>query len=292
MWKYAVSPKKELKKIRKWKALGFILPSLCGMFLFYLLPYLDVVRMSFTDLITGDWIGFENYGEVLKNEAFLLAAGNTIQFMIVCIPLLLSISLLLAVVLQKIMKGKFLQVGLLLPMAIPVASVVLLWKGIFDLHGFLNAFLNLFGIKGKDWMNTDGAFGVMVFSYIWKNLGYSVTLWLVGLTAIPKQIYEAANIDGASETESFLHITIPNLLPTFFTNTVVSLINSFKVYREAYLVAGDYPEPSIYMMQHLFNNWFRNLALDNLAVGAVMITLVFLILVWGFWKSWGKVDEE
>ena len=262
------------------------------MCLFYLLPYLDVVKKSFTDLITGDWIGFENYREVLKNEAFLLASGNTIRFMIVCIPLLLSISLLFAVILQKIVNGRFLQAGLLLPMAIPVASVVLLWKGTFDLHGFLNAFLNIFGIEGKDWMNTDSAFGVMVFSYVWKNLGYSVTLWLVGLTAIPKQIYEAADIDGASETKSFLHITVPNLLPTFFTNTVVSLINSFKVYREAYLAAGDYPVQSIYMMQHLFNNWFRNLSLNDLAVGAVIITLVFLILVWGFWKGWGKMDEE
>lgn len=291
MWKCAVSRRTELKKRRKWKALGFILPSFCGMFLFYLLPYLDVVKKSFTDLITGDWIGFENYREVLKNEAFLLASGNTIQFMIVCIPLLLGISLLLAVILQKIMNGKFLQIGLLLPMAIPVASVVLLWKGTFDLHGFLNVFLHIFGIKGKDWMNTDSAFGVMVFSYIWKNLGYSVTLWLVGLTAIPKQIYEAANIDGAGEIKSFFHITIPNLLPTLFTNTVISLINSFKVYREAYLVAGDYPEQSIYMMQHLFNNWFRNLSLSDLAVGAVIITLVFLILIWGFWKGWGKMDE-
>lgn len=77
----------------------------------------------------------------------------------------------------------------------------------------------------------------------------------------------------------------------FFTITVISLINSFKVYREAYLVAGDYPDQSIYMMQHLFNNWFRDLSLDKLAVGAVINTAIFVVLIWGFWKGWGQMDE-
>lgn len=66
---------------------------------------------------------------------------------------------------------------------------------------------------------------------------------------------------------------------------------SFKVYREAYLVAGDYPDQSIYMMQHLFNNWFRDLSLDKLAVGAVINTAIFVVLIWGFWKGWGQMDE-
>lgn len=291
MRKYSVKREKKLRKIRKWKGVGFILPSFFGLCLFYLLPYLDVVKRSFTGLLTGAWAGLDNYRIVFQNEAFQLAAKNTARFIGVCVPILIVVSLLFAVVIQKTAKGKFLQVGFLLPMAIPVASVVLLWKGAFDPHGFLNAFLNMFGIGGRDWMNTGSAFWVLVFSYIWKNLGYSIVLWLAGLAAIPKQIYEAANIDGAGEVKCFLHITIPNLLPSFFTITVLSLINSFKVYREAYLVAGDYPDPSIYMMQHLFNNWFRNLSLDNLAVGAVLTALVFLVLIWCFWKGWGQTDD-
>ena len=122
-------------------------------------------------------------------------------------------------------------------------------------------------------------------------MGYCMILWLASLAAIPKEMYEAAKIDGSEEMACFLYITLPNLLSSFFTITVISLINSFKVYREAYLVAGDYPDQSIYMMQHLFNNWFRDLSLDKLAVGAVINTAIFVVLIWGFWKGWGQMDE-
>lgn len=282
---------KRVKKAGIWKAFPFIMPSLCGIVLFYLLPYLDVIKKSFSSPVTGVFTGLENYQMVFENEAFQLAAKNTVRFIVTCVPLLVLSSLIVAVILQKCVKGKFLKIVFLFPVAIPVVSVVLLWKDVFDVQGFLNSFLNLLGVSGNDWMNTKSAFWVLVFSYIWKNMGYFIILWLASLASIPKEIYEAAKIDGSGEIRCFLYITIPNLLPYFFTITVISIINSFKVYREAYLVAGDYPDQSIYMMQHLFNNWFRNLSLDKLAVGAVINTAIFVILVWGFWKGWGKMDE-
>ena len=282
---------KRVKKAGIWKAFPFIMPSLCGIVLFYLLPYLDVIKRSFSSPVTGVFTGLENYQMVFENEAFQLAAKNTVRFIVTCVPLLVLSSLIVAVILQKCVKGKFLKIVFLFPVAIPVVSVVLLWKDVFDVQGFLNSFLNLLGVSGNDWMNTKSAFWVLVFSYIWKNMGYFIILWLASLASIPKEIYEAAKIDGSREIRCFLYITIPNLLPYFFTITVISIINSFKVYREAYLVAGDYPDQSIYMMQHLFNNWFRNLSLDKLAVGAVINTAIFVILVWGFWKGWGKMDE-
>ena len=282
---------KRMKKAGAWKGFFFILPSLCGLILFYLLPYLDVIKRSFSSPVTGTFTGLDNYWLVFGNKAFQLAVKNTVRFIITCVPILVISSLLVAVILQKIVKGNLLKIGFLFPMAIPVASVVLLWKGVFDPQGFLNSFLNLFGISGNDWMNTKSAFWVLVFSYIWKNMGYCMILWLASLAAIPKEMYEAAKIDGSGEAACFLYITLPNLLSSFFTITVISLINSFKVYREAYLVAGDYPDQSIYMMQHLFNNWFLDLSLDKLAVGAVINTAIFVVLIWGFWKGWGQMDE-
>lgn len=282
---------KRMKKAGTWKGFFFILPSLCGLILFYLLPYLDVIKRSFSSPVTGEFTGLDNYWLVFGNKAFQLAVKNTVRFIITCVPILVISSLLVAVILQKIVKGNLLKIGFLFPMAIPVASVVLLWKGVFDPQGFLNSFLNLFGISGNDWMNTKSAFWVLVFSYVWKNMGYCMILWLASLAAIPKEMYEAAKIDGSGEAACFLYITLPNLLSSFFTITVISLINSFKVYREAYLVAGDYPDQSIYMMQHLFNNWFRDLSLDKLAVGAVINTAIFVVLIWGFWKGWGQMDE-
>ena len=191
----------------------------------------------------------------------MLAGKNTVRFFGICIPLLVGLSLLLAVCLNSLKeKGKqLLKTAFLLPMAIPVATVVLLWKVLFNGHGFLNHILSLFSIKGTDWLNTDASFAVLVISYIWRNLGYDIVLWLAGLMAIPQSIYEAAKTDGAGAWKCFTRITVPNLLPSLFTIVVLSLLNGFKVFREAYLVAGDYPQEKMYLLQHVFNNWYRDL---------------------------------
>ncbi len=128
-------------------------------------------------------------------------------------------------------------------------------------------------------MDSPTAFWVLVGSYLWKNLGYDVVLWMAGLSSISNAIYEAARIDGAGEWTIFRRITLPCLLPTLFTVSVLSLLNSFKVFREAYLVAGDYPHRSMYLLQHLFNNWFRDLSFDRMAAGAVLTAMVILCLI-------------
>lgn len=107
-----------------------------------------------------------------------------------------------------------------------------------------------------------------------------MVLWLSGISAINPALYEAAQIDGAGSIKRFVKITLPNLMPTLFTVTVLSLLNSFKVFREAYLIAGSYPDDSIYMLQHLFNNWFSNLDVDKMCAGAVMMaSLVFILIM-------------
>ena len=173
-------------------------------------------------------------------------------------------------------------------MAIPVASVVLLWKLLFHKKGILNGILACLSLPALDWMNTDASFYVLVASYLWRNLGYDMILWMAGLAAIPGALYEAARVDGAGEWKCFWSITLPNLLPSFFTITVLSLLNAFKVFREAYLVAGDYPQEKMYLLQHLFNNWYRELSLDKMSAAAVVTGTVILGLILLLWKTWGK----
>lgn len=267
----------------------FLLPGFLGVLVFYLVPFLDVVRRSFTQAVGGKFVGFSNYKAVLTNQAFLLAAGNTIRFAAVCLPLLILISLGIAVLLQRAGKAAgFLKGAYLVPLAIPAASVVLLWKLLFDNQGMINGLLKSLGLSGRDWMNTGASFGVLVFSYIWKNLGYDVVLWIAGLSMVPQQIYEAARVDGAGEWRCFFKITLPAIRPVAFTIVVISFLNSFKVFREAYLVSGNYPHDSIYLLQHLFNNWFRELSVDKMAAGAVLMALVIFGLVCLLQKSWGR----
>lgn len=113
-----------------------------------------------------------------------------------------------------------------------------------------------------------------------------MVLWLAGLAGISPSIYEAAAVDGAGAWTIFWRITLPNLLPSLFTITVLSFLNAFKVFREAYLVAGDYPHDSMYLLQHLFNNWFRELSMDKLAAGAVMTAGVILFLILLLRRAW------
>lgn len=278
---------------RWWEGLLFVLPSLLGVVIFILLPFLDVIRRSFSEAVGGKFVGLRNYRTIFANEAFRQAAFNTIRFTGICIPLLVLLSLAAAVLLQNQKKaGSALKSMYLMPMAIPVASVVLLWRLLFAGKGILNGLLSSIGGTPIDWMNTDYAFGVLVFSYIWKNLGYDVILWLAGLSGIPTSIYEAARVDGAGEWRCFLSITLPNLLPSLYTISVLSFLNSFKVFREAYLVAGDYPQKSIYLMQHLFNNWFRDLSLDKMAAAAVLNAGVIFLLILFLQRAWAKEDVE
>lgn len=109
---------------------------------------------------------------------------------------------------------------------------------------------------------------------------------MAGLGAIPAALYEAARVDGAGEWKCFIKITVPNLLPSLFTIVVLSLLNGFKVFREAWLVAGDYPQERMYLLQHLFNNWYRDLSLDKMAAAAVVTGSVILVLILILQKAW------
>ena len=188
-------------------------------------------------------------------------------------------------------------------MAVPAATVVLVWKLIFDRQGFLNLFLTRLGeaaysagvlqsapVFDIDYMRTGAAFWVLVFSYIWKNLGYTVVLWLTGILSISTQIREAARVDGAGEFTCFVRIIMPNLKPVLYTITVLSFLNTFKAFREAYLVAGSYPDESMYLLQHLFNNWYRDLAMDKMAAAAVVTGIAIMVLVLLLQKAWERED--
>ncbi len=280
------------KAKRQWAGLFFVLPSLLGVIIFLWIPFLDTIRRAFVGSVSGAWAGLKNFQMVLENEAFGLAVRNTVRFTAICIPLLIVLSLLAALVLQQWGRlGKWIKSAFLVPMAIPAASVVLLWRLTFHRNGFINGFLHLFGITGPDWMNTDAAFWVLVFSYLWKNLGYDIVLWLAGLSGISRSLYEAARVDGAGKLACFRYITLPSLKPSLYTISVLSFLNSFKVFREAYLVAGDYPQESMYLLQHVFNNWYRNLDLDKMAAGAALTAVFVFGLILLLKKAWEGGDE-
>jgi multiple sugar transport system permease protein len=258
----------------------FLGPSLIGLIFFVLIPFGDAIRRSFTTAMGGKFVGLDNYGTVIDNQAFKMAVSNTSKFIIICVPLLLLLSLMLSVMIGSLKKLKsFFKTSFLIPLAIPVSSVVFLWKVVFHQNGLFNILLSKVGIEGFDWMSTR-AFPILVFSYLWKNVGYDMVLWLAGLDTISLNLYEAASVDGANSWKKFRYITLPGLLPTVYIVTVLSILNTFKVFREAYLIAGPYPrDNSIYMLQHLFNNWFSKLDIQKMCAAAVMVALVITVII-------------
>ena len=261
-------------------ALALLAPGITGILVFFLIPYADTIRRSFYDARGKNFIGTDGYVSVLNNSAFKLAASNTAKFIAVCIPLLLLISLIIALLVRSVRpRGKAFKTTYLLPMATPVASIVLLWQVMFHQNGLLNTVLETIGAQTVDFMGSSAAFWVLVFTYLWKNSGYNMILWLAGLDGISESLYEAARVDGANAWQCFRYITLPGLTPTVGLVAILSLLNGFKVFREAYLVAGAYPHDSIYLLQHLFNNWFQNLDVSRLCAAAVMLTIVLLIII-------------
>ena len=278
---------------RKIIAISFLLPHMLGVLYFFLLPMVQVLLRSFQSAVGGRWVGLQNYRTVFQNTAFALAASNTARFIAVCVPILVGLSLILTVAVQSLpLVGKTIRSAFLLPMAIPAASVVLVWKALFHDNGLVNHALLDTGMGTIPWMDSGAAFWMLVLSYLWKNLGYTMVLWAAGLSAIPESCYEAAQVDGASPWQIFFRITLPNLRGTGYIIVVLSVLNSFKVFREAWLVAGDYPDESMYLMQHLYNNWFRELDFDKIAAASVICSAVIFLLIGLLRRAWDKEDRE
>lgn len=225
-------------------------------------------------------MALQNYVTVVSNSAFRLAFFNTLRFLVICVPILVLASLFCSMLIAGLKEGgTVFKTSLLVPLAIPVASIVLLWKLFFHPKGLVNQITALFGVTGIDWIGGETAFGVLVFTYIWKNLGYDVVLWVAGLAAISDELYEAARVDGAGIIARFRYVTLPGLSKTAFLVVSLSVFNSFKVFREAYLIAGEYPHESIYMLQHLFNHWFVTLDIQKMSAASVLLLLVVALPV-------------
>ena len=273
----------------------FILPSLLGTLVFVIIPFLDVFKRSFHTVITKQFCGLQNYRTVFTNQAFDLAVKNTFRFTIVCIPLLVVIGLVIAMPVSRLKNAGVIKSLYLFPLAMPTATIVIAWKMLFYKQGFLNLFLSklgeltgLWGEIHKDYLGSSAAFWVLVVSYIWKNTGYTLVLWLAGILGISNELLEAARVDGASELQCFFKIILPNLKGSLYTIVILSFLKSFKIYREAYLTAGAYPEQDIYLLQHLFNNWFVNLDFDKMAAATVCVggfLFVVIMLLQHLWDS-------
>jgi multiple sugar transport system permease protein len=274
-------------------AVLFIAPSIIGLLVFYILPFIWMILYSFFDQpVNGSFVGFNNYIGLINNGIYRKALLNSGIFTGVSVPLIIVLSLVLAILLnQKIHFKNTLRTSFIVPLVVPVASIILFFEYLFDYNGFINKVLSLFNMTNIDWVNSSWAMYLVIIIYIWKNLGYNIVLFLAGLQGIPKEYYEAADIDGAGVLAKFFNITIIYLMPTTFFVIIISIINSFKVFKEIYLLSGNYPHESIYMLQHYINNMFNKLDYHKLVTSAVLMAIFVYLIIFILFRLQKRVER-
>ena len=278
------------------KSMCFLSPSLLGVGIFFILPFGVVVYYSLIDGVgSKNFVFLQNFIKLFDNSAFRLAAKNTLTFSAMAVPLAVVLSMVLALMLESRipLKSQF-RTFFLSPMMVPVASVVLIWQVLFNYNGTINEFLMLFGADKIDWLQSQFAPVVVLLLFLWKNLGYNMILFMAALNNIPKELLEVADVEGAGEMYKFFAIKLRYLSPTVLFVTILSLINSFKVFREVYLLAGSYPYETLYTLQHFMNNTFDSLDYQKLSAAAVLMALVMVVIIALLFKAedWFGKDVE
>lgn len=259
----------------------FLAPSFIGVIIFFIVPFFVVIYYSLiNNPVQKEFVFLNNFIALFHNKAFLLAAGNTFRFSLIAVPLAVILSLLMACLLEKSLpfKSQF-RSFFLTPMMVPVASVVLVFQVLFNQNGVINEFLNVFGADKIDWFKSDYAMVIVVILFLWKNLGYNMILFMAALAAVPKDVLEAAKMDGANNMQLFFRLKLKYLSSTIFFVTIFSIINSFKVFREVYLLTGNYPYESLYMLQHFMNNAFQSLNYQRLSAAAILMSIVMIVII-------------
>ncbi len=270
--------KKIIRKLQSW---SWLFPSLAGVLIFFVVPFCVVIYYSVLDNpVFANFVGLENYLKLFRNTAFLQAAKNTAIFSAVAVPISVILSLIMAFGLNSRIPGKsWIRSCFLCPLMVPIASVVLVWQVIFHYHGTLNQITALFGAEPVDWLKTEWSYMVLTVMFLWKTLGYNMILFMSAIAGIPTDILEVAELEGAGEFYKFLHIKLRYLSPTILFVTILSIISSFKMFREVYLLTGDYPYESMYLLQHFMNNTFKSLDYQKLSSAAVLLSVVMIIII-------------
>ena len=254
---------------------------LTGFAAFFVIPFgISIIRTFYSGAGGERFVGFEHYISIFQSEAFRLALVNTLRFIGVGVPLILVLSFTISIMLQGTIRGKnTFRSFFIMPLVVPVASVILVFSILFERSGIINNLLISLGLLPVDYLNSDRAFFVLITLYLWKNIGYNIILFMAGLSQIPGDYYDAAKVDGAGKWRTTIFITLPLMVPTFFFTTVISIINSFKSFREAFALGGSYPNQSIYMLQHFMNNNFYNLNYARLSVASLLTFMIIIALV-------------
>lgn len=243
-----IAVKKKYKKGDFLSALLFLSPTLVIFTAFILFPVFFSFYLSFHswNMFSGDttFVGLENYSRMIQDAEFWQVLGNTAVYTFGTIPINMALSLWVAYLLNKKLKGKkFLRTAFFAPVIISPVAAAVIWRWMYDPNfGLVNYLISFLGIGSINWLNepTAAMFALIIMG-VWKTFGINMILFSAGLQGIPDNYYEAAELDGAGKWAKFYHITIPMLAPTTFFIMIMSMISSFQVFDIVYVLTSGGP---------------------------------------------------
>jgi multiple sugar transport system permease protein/sn-glycerol 3-phosphate transport system permease protein len=257
---------------------------LFGVFTFWPLfynAYLSFVNWNFLRP-TKRWVWFDNYIDVFSSSQFWVIVGNTIIFSVASVGLTLLIGLGLALLLNQPLRGRNAARAILFaPVIISGAAIAIVWSYIYDpRYGLLAQLLGFVGIRSPDWLvDPVWAMPAVIIVYVWQNLGYAVVIYLAGLQGIPRELYEAARVDGAGPWDRFRHVTLPGLSPIAFFLSVTSILACFQAFDIIKVLTDGGPANATNtLIYHLYELGFVSYEAGNAGVIAMVLFFIMLIL--------------
>lgn len=261
----------------------FLLPAGIVLLIFFFIPFFQTIGLSFLDysnnIYHASFAGLQNYVAILHNPVFYKVMLNTVIYLVVAVPVLAIIPLFLAILINQKIKGITLyKILIYLPVIVSIVVAAIAFKWLYAEQGILNYLLNVFHIHSIGWL-TDPKYAIysVIIVTIWKGIGYYMMIYLAALMSVPKELYEACDIDGAGFFTKHLTVTIPHIMPTIALVTTISSISAMKIFAEIYVMTKGGPLNSTKtIVYYIYEKAFENLDLGYASAMAVILLVIVM----------------
>lgn len=250
---------------------------------FFFIPFFQTIYLSFldysTDIYSPTLVGLKNYTNLLHSALFYKVMFNTFVYLFVAVPILAIVPLFLAILINQKLRGLTLyKILIYLPVIVSIVVAAIAFKWLYAQAGILNYFLQVLGLNAIGWL-TDTRFALIsvIIVTIWKGIGYYMMIYLASLMSVPKELYEACDIDGAGFFRKHLTVTIPHIMPTIALVTTISAISAMKVFAEIYVMTKGGPlNSSKTIVYYIYERAFENLDLGYASALAVVLLIIVM----------------
>jgi len=263
----------------------FLIPAGIVLLFFFFIPFFESFLLSFqsyrTNIYQPEWVGLANYAELFNSSVFWKTMVNTFIYLIAAVPVLVVLPLIIAIFVNQKLRGVAIYRTLIyIPVIVSIVVAGIAWKWLFASNGLLNYIMSLIHLPSVGWLTDPNiALYSVIAVTVWKGLGYYMVVYMAALTAVPKDLYEAADIDGANEFHKHTAVTIPYLKPTIALVSIISSISAMKVFVEIYVMTNGGPMNSTKtIVYYIYQRAFENLDLGYASAAGVILLIIVMIL--------------